>query len=171
MTVLGLLALTLFPLLMAYAAFSDLFTMTISNTISVVLVAAFVGLALASGMPLQTLAVMHLSAGLAMLALTFVFFARGWVGGGDAKLAAATAVWLGWDNIAAYGLDASVLGAALTLGLLVLRKRRLPDSLMSRPWIARLHHANTGIPYGIALAISGLALYPETPLWRLAGGV
>ncbi len=121
----GALALTIFPLLMAYAAFSDLFTMTISNRIAFLLVIGFVSLAALMGMPLTMLA-LHLAAGIAVLVLTFVLFARGWIGGGDAKLAAATAVWLGWDNLAAYGLQASLLGAGLTLGILVLRKRELP---------------------------------------------
>ncbi len=161
----GALALTIFPLLMAYAAFSDLFTMTISNRIAILLVIGFVSLAALMGMPLTMLA-LHLAAGIAVLVLTFVLFARGWIGGGDAKLAAATAVWLGWDNLAAYGLQASLLGAGLTLGILVLRKRELPVPLMRHAWIARLHAAGTGVPYGIALAVAGLSLYPDTAVWN-----
>ena len=166
MSMAGATALVLFPLLMAYAAFSDLFTMTISNRISILLVLGYVPLALALGLTPMTILTMHLAAGAAVLVLTFAFFARGWIGGGDAKLAAATAVWLGWENLADYGLQASVLGAALTLGILVLRKRELPAMLMHRPWIARLHGAGTGVPYGIALAIAGLSIYPETSLWH-----
>ena len=159
-------ALTLFPLLMAYAAFSDLFTMTIANWVSLLLVGAFVPFALLAGMPLADVALLHLLPGLAVLALTIVFFARGWIGGGDAKLAAATAVWLGWENLAAYGLQASVLGAALTIGILFARKHPLPPELGARPWIARLHGAGTGVPYGIALAVAGLATYPDTVVWH-----
>ncbi len=168
MSILGAVALTLYPALMAYAAFSDLFTMTISNRLSLLLLGSFVGLALLAGMPLATLLTMHLAAGAAVLVLTFVFFARGWIGGGDAKLAAATAVWLGWENLAAYGLQASVLGFGLTIALVQLRKRELPAGLMSRRWIARLHEAGNGVPYGIALAIAGLSLYPETTVWHAA---
>ena len=168
MSLLGAAALTLYPLLMAYAGFSDLFTMTISNRISILLVVGFLALALLTGMPLQTLLTMHLAAGAAVLVLTFAFFARGWIGGGDAKLAAATAVWLGWENLAAYGLQASVLGAGLTIGILILRKRVLPAGLMTRDWIARLHKAGTGVPYGVALAVAGLSLYPETAVFRAA---
>ena len=39
---------------------------------------------------------------LAVLVVTFMFFARGWIGGGDAKLAAATALWLGFDQLLNY---------------------------------------------------------------------
>ena len=42
--------LLLFPALMAFAASSDLFTMTISNRVSLVLVGGFFVLALVSGM-------------------------------------------------------------------------------------------------------------------------
>ncbi len=166
MPILSAAALVMFPLLMAYAAFSDLFTMTIANWISILLVAGFVVVSLAVGMPLQTLVEMHLAAGLAVLVITFIFFARGWIGGGDAKLAAATAVWLGWENLPDYGLEASLLGAALTIGILLVRKRELPAPLMARTWIARLHRGGTGVPYGIALAIAGLSVYPDTAIWR-----
>ncbi len=157
--------LLLFPLLMAYAAASDLLTMTISNRVSIILVLGFAGVALASGMPPATLLGGHLACGAAVLVLTFALFAFGWIGGGDAKLAAATAVWLGWTNLYEYGLSASILGAALTLGILMIRKRELPPLLAARPWAMRLHQAGNGVPYGIALAIAGLALYPETAIW------
>ena len=164
--VIDVLALVLFPALMAYSAWSDLFTMKIANWISGLLVIAFVAMALASGMSLQLIGLGHLACGAAVLALTFSLFAFGWIGGGDAKLAAATAVWLGWEHLPDYGLLASILGALLTLGLLRFRKFELPDALSSRVWISRLHNTKTGVPYGIALACAGLALYPETPLWQ-----
>src|SRR5215469_12121996 len=93
--------LLLFPALMAFAASSDLFTMTISNRVALILVAGFFALALHSGMaPVAVL--WHVAAAMAVLSVTFVFFARGWIGGGDAKLAAATALWLGFDHLMAY---------------------------------------------------------------------
>ena len=49
-----------------------------------------------------------------VLAVTFVFFALGWIGGGDAKLAAATALWLGFDHLLKYLLYASLFGGVLT---------------------------------------------------------
>jgi prepilin peptidase CpaA len=162
---LELAALVFFPALMAYAAASDLLTMTISNRISIALVAGFLVMACASGMPLPVILSVHLACGAAVLALTFALFAFGWIGGGDAKLAAATAVWLGWSNLIEYGLQASILGAVLTIGILYLRKYRLPPELQAREWLARLHRAGNGVPYGIALAVAGLAIYPETALW------
>jgi prepilin peptidase CpaA len=162
---LELAALLFFPALMAYAAASDLLTMTISNRVSLALVACFLVMAYASGMPLPVILSSHIACGAAVLALTFGLFAFGWIGGGDAKLAAATAVWLGWPNLMDYGLEASILGAVLTIGILYLRKYRLPPELLNRAWLARLHRAGNGVPYGIALAVAGLALYPETAVW------
>ncbi len=157
--------LLLFPLMMAYAAVSDLLTMTIANWISLVLVGGFIVVASLAGMPAWTLLTVHLACGAAVLVATFSLFAFGWIGGGDAKLAASTAVWLGWVNLYDYGLSASILGAALTFGILVLRKRELPEILSRQRWLVRLHTAGNGVPYGIALAVAGLALYPETAVW------
>jgi prepilin peptidase CpaA len=156
--------LVVFPALMAYAAFSDLFTMTISNWISVALVSAFVIIALLAGLPVSTV-LLHLACGLCVLAITFALFAFGQVGGGDAKFAATTAVWLGFEHLAEYGLYASLLGGVLTLGVLAFRRAPLPGWALARAWILRLHDKKVGAPYGITLAIAGLLLYPDSLLF------
>jgi prepilin peptidase CpaA len=50
----------------------------------------------------------------------------------------------------------------MTLFLLQARRIPLPEALAGMRWIARLHAANTGVPYGIALAAAGLIVYPKT---------
>src|SRR4051812_38989776 len=127
------LRLLLFPALMAFAASSDLFTMTISNRVTLVLVAGFFVLALYSGMDLHAV-MSHAGAALAVLAVAFVFFARGWIGGGDAKLAAATALWLGFDHLLPYLLYASIFGGILTLAVLRFRQMLLPAALARQVW-------------------------------------
>ncbi len=163
-------ALTIFPLMMAYAASSDLLTMTIPNTLSMLLVAGYLALALMVGSSLEAIG-LDLSCGLGVLAITFALFCFGWIGGGDAKLAAATAVWFGWSNVMEYALTAAIFGGALTLAILLVRKWPLPTSLVRHAWITRLHDSKTGVPYGIALAAAGLVLYPQTPLWVAATNV
>lgn len=154
--------LSIFPAMMAFAAASDLFTMTISNRVSLILVGAFVVLAFATGMPLQTIG-LHVAAGALVLVIGFACFAAGWMGGGDAKLAASTALWLGWSQLLEYGLYASLLGGLLTIALLRLRQAPLhPSFLMREGWYARITDSKTGIPYGIALAAAGLILYPSS---------
>lgn len=163
-------ALIVFPAAMVFAAFSDLFTMTIPNRVSLILIIVY--FALAAYIPLSWNAVvMHVSCGFAVLALTFVLFQRGWVGGGDAKLASATALWLGWENLLDYGLVASIAGGALTLVILIMRWNELPARLLSVKFVARLAEKTNGVPYGIALAIAGLLVYPQTGLWSRLGGL
>jgi prepilin peptidase CpaA len=158
--------LLIFPAVMAFAASSDFFTMTISNRISLILVAGFVALALGTGMPLRDM-LDHAAAGGLVLAVTFTLFLFGWVGGGDAKLAAATSLWLGWAQLFDYVLYASLFGGVLTLALIEFRKYALPRPLVGKVWAERLHKPGGGVPYGIALAISALCVYPST-IWMQA---
>jgi prepilin peptidase CpaA len=159
--ILDIARLVLFPALMAFAAASDLFTMTISNRVSLALVAGFLALALMSGMgPYDILS--HVGAGAAVLAVAFTCFAMGWVGGGDAKVAAAAALWFGFGHLLNYLVYASLFGGALTLLLLQFRQWPLPYPFAGQAWLLRLHAKESGIPYGIALAIGALMIYPET---------
>jgi prepilin peptidase CpaA len=164
---LAVLMIVAFPALLAYAAFSDLFTMTISNRISIALVVGFFVVASILHMPMSAIA-WHAGCGLAVLATTFFLFAMGWIGGGDAKLAAATALWLGFEHLADYGLVAALIGGALTLVILQVRRLPMPRWAIQREWIARLHASDNGIPYGIALAIAGVLVYPDTAIWLSA---
>jgi prepilin peptidase CpaA len=115
--ILDLARVFLFPALMAFAAASDLFTMTIPNRVSLLLVAGFFILAGFSGMPLADIA-MHTGAGLTVLVIAFACFAFGWIGGGDAKVAAAAGLWFGFPPLASYLVYASLFGGALTLLML-----------------------------------------------------
>jgi prepilin peptidase CpaA len=159
--ILDLARLLLFPALMAFAAASDLFTMTISNRVSLALAGGFLALALLSGMGLYDI-MMHVGAGAAVLAVAVVCFAMGWVGGGDAKVAAGAALWFGFGHLLSYLTYASLFGGVLTLLLLQFRQWPLPYSFAGQAWLLKLHAKESGIPYGIALAIGALTIYPET---------
>ena len=159
--ILDIARLLLFPALMAFAAASDLLTMTISNRVSLALVAGFLVLAVLGGMGFHDM-LWHIAAGAAVLPAAFACFAMGWVGGGDAKVAAAAALWFGFAYLLDYLLYASLFGGALTLILLQFRQWPLPYPLAGQAWLSRLHAKETGIPYGIALAIGALLIYPET---------
>jgi prepilin peptidase CpaA len=159
--ILDIARLALFPALMAFAAASDLFTMTISNRVSLALAAGFLVLALLSGMGLYDIA-SHVGAGATVLTVAFACFAMGWVGGGDAKVAAAAALWFGFGHLLDYLLYASMFGGALTLLLLQFRQWPLPYPFAGQAWLLKLHAKESGIPYGIALASGALMIYPET---------
>ncbi len=160
--------LLLFPALMAFAASSDLFTMTISNRLSLALTGTFFLLALITGMSL-TMIGMHLEAAALVLVVAFFFFSMGWIGGGDAKLAAAVALWFGFPHLLDFLLNAALLGGALTLLIIQFRRLPLPHVLARQGWILRLHDAGGGVPYGIALAAAALLVYPNT-IWMPAAG-
>lgn len=163
MASLGLLLL--FPFLMAYAAANDLLTMLIPNRISLALTAAFAAVAAAAGLGLPEIA-SHVGAGAATLCVTFLMFSLRLIGGGDAKLASATALWMGFDHLVAYALTASALGGLLTLMIIVARAQPvLPASIGRLPFACSLHDDRTGVPYGIALALAALLVLPETSIW------
>lgn len=156
--------LVIFPALMAWAATSDLLTMTIPNRLTLGLAGAFLVFAIAARLsPWEIL--MCAAAGAIVLAVCFGMFAMGWMGGGDAKLAAATALWFGFAPLLDYLLVAAVAGGFLTLGLLWMRTLPLPSFALGWPWLVRLHDRKTGIPYGIALALAALMVYPQSPVW------
>ena len=159
--ILDIARLLLFPALMAFAAASDLFTMTISNRVSLALLAGFLALALLSGMGLYDV-LSHIGAGAAVLTVAFGCFAMGWIGGGDAKVAAGAALWFGFGHLLNYLLYASLFGGALTLLLLQFRQWPLPYAFAGQTWLLKLHAKESGIPYGIALAIGALSIYPDT---------
>jgi prepilin peptidase CpaA len=169
--VLDALVFVLFPAMMAYAAASDLFSMTISNRIQIVLVAGFFLAAMAGGLPIEQIG-LHVAACLAVLVAGFVCFAMGWMGGGDAKLAAAIALWFGIDfSLLQFLLIGSLYGAFLTFGIIWLRDQPLPALARTQGWIVRLHAPKTGIPYGIALSAGALSVFPLTFWMNLAIGV
>jgi prepilin peptidase CpaA len=159
------LRLMLFPAIMAFAASSDLLTMTISNRVSLILAGGFFALAIVSGMGATDM-LMHVAAAAIVLVAAFICFARGWIGGGDAKLAAATALWFGFDHLLEYLLYASLFGGALTILLLQFRMLPLPRLLAGKEWIERLHKKDGGVPYGIALAAAALCIYPDTSFMK-----
>ncbi len=162
------LLLTIFPAAMAFAAATDLFTMTVPNRIALALVAAFFLLAPMVGLGWSEIG-LHVLVGLAALAVAFGLFAMGWIGGGDAKLFATTTLWLGPQILLTYSLTTALIGGALTLTLLAWRNLPLPASFAGQGWLVRLHDAKQGIPYGIALAAAGLLAYPATPFMAAVG--
>jgi prepilin peptidase CpaA len=160
--------LLLFPALMAFAASSDLLTMTISNRLSLALAGGFFLLVAVTGMGFVAIG-MHLAAAALVLVVAFGLFSQGWIGGGDAKLAAATALWFGFGFLLDYLVYASLLGGALSLVLIQFRRLPLPGVLARQQWIMRLHDKGGGVPYGIALAAAALIVYPKTG-WMPAAG-
>jgi prepilin peptidase CpaA len=149
-----------FPFAMAFAAATDLFTMTIPNRLTLGLGVAFFLLAPIAGLAWQDI-LSHMGAGAAMLLAGILLFSLGWLGGGDAKLLAAASLWLGFDQLAMFLTYTAAFGGALALAILAYRGT--PVSVFPLPgWAARLHTKGEGMPYGVAIAAAALFVYPAT---------
>jgi prepilin peptidase CpaA len=164
------ITLILFPALMVFSAMSDLVTMTISNKVSLALIAGFLIIAPFAAVPISIMG-WHILTAVVVLAITFTLFAAGWIGGGDAKLAMATSIWLGPTLTLHYLLLSTVFGGVLTLAMLSMRNYPWPLMLDNVPWIARLYRMDKGIPYGIALGFAGLIIYPSSIIWQNSIGL
>jgi prepilin peptidase CpaA len=156
-----LAATVIFAFTMVYAGLMDLTTMRIRNGLVLALVAAYIILAPFAGFTVGEIA-WSVAIAAAILAVCFVFFARGWMGGGDVKLLAVTALWLGFDHTPAFLLYTALFGAVLTLAVLRLRFVGAPAFLGNRPWIAKLQSDQAGIPYGVAVSLAALLVFPQT---------
>lgn len=156
-------------ILLIYAALHDLLTYTIPNRVSLALVAAFAVYAASAGLALDVVG-WHLAAGAIALACGFGLFAARLIGGGDAKLAAAIALWLGWSHLLTFVVAAGLAGGALTLVIVGLRALPVPIVIGGWTWLDKLQDSKSGIPYGIALSAGALFVLPRTPVWTAIFG-
>ena len=145
------LAATLF-LLLLFAALEDLWRLQINDWVCGAIAAgAFLAVAIGgpAGQLWENLLLFALVLGLGTL-----LFVRGWMGGGDVKLLAASALWFdlgqGWKMLVAV----AIAGGLETLLIMILR--RLPWLQSVRNKLGFLH-SNEGIPYGVAIG-AGVAL-------------
>lgn len=163
----AVLVLGLLPFGLTFAALNDLLTMTIPNRVSIGLLLGFFILAPLLGLALPEIG-MSLVAGLAIFAACFALFAINVMGGGDAKLLTATAVWYGFNHsLLAFLVTVGYVGGAVTLIFLLLRVRANSVMAMGIPLPASLVTAKK-IPYGIAIAIAGFLTFEQAPIYSLA---
>lgn len=154
----------LYIALVCYGAWSDARALRIPNTVSLALLAAFFPTALVAGIGLEAIA-WHLGAGVLLLVAGFSLFAMGLFGGGDAKLLAATALWVGWGEELLFLIFAVVLvGGVLSLAVVLLRKGLglWPDWLVNSA--EGLFTPNKAVPYGIAIALGAMMTVPRMDL-------
>jgi prepilin peptidase CpaA len=162
------LIFVVFPFSMVYAALSDIVSMTIANTVSVILVVTFAAVAPFTGMEWSVYA-WHFAAGALVLAVTFGLFALGGMGGGDAKLVASSAVWMGFGHeLFGYLVASAMLGGGLTIVILGYRKSPLAAYTGQNMFLRHFADEKAGIPYGVALGMGGLMAYPDTALMQWA---
>jgi prepilin peptidase CpaA len=158
------LVVVVFPLLMIFACLSDLLTQLIPNRVSILLFVVFCVLAVLLQLSWRDFG-LHLACGFGFLSFAFALFSLGWIGGGDGKLAASVALWLGFPVLLEFIVTVSLLGGGLALLLIAFRRIPLPAMLLDISWIARLHDDKGAVPYGIAIGFAGLQLYPQSIIW------
>lgn len=162
------LIFVIFPFCMLFAAVSDMLSMTIANRVSLLLVATFAIVAPLTGMDWATYG-WHFAAAMLVLMVTFTLFAFGGMGGGDAKMLAATALWMGFSvELLQYVVYSTLIGGLLTLLLLMYRGSILAAFTGDNLFMKNFADSKKGVPYGIALGISGLLVYPSTALVQWA---
>ncbi len=83
--------------------------------------------------------------------VTYIMFAVGMIGGGDAKLAAALALWTGLPGLAAYMFYMAIMGGVLGVLALVIRKRKTIFKSPEGSWISEVQSGKNAVPYGIAI--------------------
>ena len=147
--------LALLALLLVTAAVIDVRTFTISNrlNLSVALLAPVYWWSVA--LPLWPGAAIQLAAGAVVFGLLAAAFFIGVMGGGDVKLAAALALWFSPSAILDFLVIMSIAGGLLTLVVLVVHRVRKQEG---RP----------EVPYGVAIAIGGLAILTQRFLNQFA---
>ncbi len=167
--ILSFIIFAVFTLTMLTAALKDASTMTIPNWISLVLLGAF---ALCMPFVWQGLPDFgeHIGSGVAMFALGFAMFAFGWLGGGDAKLMAATSFWWTWTDLLMYVTYSTLAGGALAIFIMVGRKY-IPVRVMTAPWMHTMFKDQKKMPYGLALAFGALATLPQSNIFNYAAGL
>lgn len=160
----------LFPALLMLGAAYDVASYRIPNWLSAAMAGAFVPVAILADMSFSDIGLSALL-GLLMLMVGMVLFALKWFGGGDAKMLAAAALWLGLDKngsvfgVLNYVIAVGLLGGLFALLLLSFRRMPLPATFAGQGWLLRLHSASEGIPYGVALAGAGIWTFQRTIIY------
>lgn len=163
--------LMVFPALVILGGVGDLVSYRIPNWISLALATGFGLAAVAVGIPVSTVG-LNLAVGAAALAAGVALFALGWIGGGDAKLFAAAALWIGWPGALSFMAVTGVAGGGLALVLLSLRAPALRPLVLAGPaWFTRLGEPGESVPYGVAIAIGALTAFPASVLVKTAAGL
>lgn len=163
------LLISVLPAALLIAAANDLYEFKIPNWLSITLAAAFPACALAVGAPFS-LIVEGVLIGAGALAIGFGLFAFRIIGGGDAKLFAATTPWVGLSGLGVFLAYTAFCGAALVIVLIAFRKAPMLPVYARAEWVMNLYSRQRDIPYGVAICAGGLLSFSQTPLFQLVFG-
>ncbi len=152
-----------FLLLLLAAAASDLASMEIPNWISIALAASFAPAAFLAGLGWGAIG-LHLGFGLFAFAVCAGLFHVGVIGGGDAKVLSAVALWTGWSALLPFLFWTSLAGGLLALGVLALRRLGGAVGPTAPRFLRLLLDKSRGVPYAVAIAVGGFGAFRDLPL-------
>jgi len=131
------------------AAYSDVKSFRIPNLL--VAAVAWLGTTRLIVVGDPSAAVYTVGASVIVLAIGFVLFWRGFVGGGDAKLLTASALLIGYHDLYSFLVFMSICGALIALAAFATQRQKPSTKLY--------------IPYGVAIATAGsVTLFFQSPL-------
>ena len=159
---------SLFAATMLTTAYKDATTMTIPNWISLVVLGGFFA-ALPFVWPGWSDFGMHLLIGFGAFTFGFVLFALGWLGGGDAKLMAATSFWWMPMDLMLYVFYTSIAGGVMAI-LIFVGRAMIPAYMLPGEKFRYMIKEQTHMPYGLALAFGALATLPQSEIFKAAVG-
>ncbi len=146
---LELLPLGIFAIAVVFAAITDIRLRLIPNTVSITVALAWLAHAALAGTDVLS----HALTGFILLVLGILAFSRGWLGGGDAKLLAACALWMGPGEIAPFLFQTALAGGAMAL---LWRLEAPVRFALVRGGMNIQLNATRELPYGLAIAIGAL---------------
>jgi prepilin peptidase CpaA len=157
-----------FTACMVMAAYKDAMTFTIPNWISLALIGAFI-ISIPFTWQGVSVLVEHLLVGLTFFAAGFALFAFGKLGGGDAKLMAATGLWWTWPDTIMYVFSTTISGLILAV-VIILGRNFIPVRLLTAPWTYKIFKEEKNMPYGLALAAGGIITLLQSNIYLHAIG-
>lgn len=168
--------MAVFAIGMFTAAIKDASTMTIPNWVSLLVLGGFVLVIPFMwsswgevGEPWLILGE-HLAVGMTVFLASFIIFAFGWFGGGDAKLIAVTSFWWQWTDLMLYLMYTTLAGGVLAI-LIIFGRQFVPANAIKFAWLHRLLKDQKKMPYGLALAYGALVTLPQSTIFNAALGV
>jgi prepilin peptidase CpaA len=161
-------AFATFAVPLVVAAGFDVARYVVPNAIVLTMVALFVVIFVLAPHPVDW--VSHIAAGALLFGAGTLTFRIGVMGGGDVKLWAASALWVGLDGLPAQLLAVTVIGAGLAVALLAIRT--VAGRAVHQParaaalTLPRILRGGEPVPYGVAIAAGAIldAVHRAPPL-------
>lgn len=134
------------------AAVSDVRSLRIPNSYSIVVIVCFIGAFILSpdsfGRWWE-----HVGAFFGMLVITYLMFVAGMMGGGDSKFGSALALWTGLHGLLPYVFYMAIMGGIIGICSIIFRKYKPFKNPAAGSWMAEAQEGKNSVPYGIAITV------------------